>query len=417
MRRRKRRKLKPIPIIILLLIVILIIIAIFMLIKPDKLETNNETKMISITSLEEAKQFAQENNLNLDVSYKYSDEVAKDKIISQSIKVNEIIKENQDLSIVVSLGKLDKEQLKKDNINELGTVPIMMYHGIINTDTTNYIGGNVDKDGYNRTSNAFREDLEFYYENNYQMIRLEDYINGKIDVDYKKSPIILTFDDGNANNIKVEGLDEDGNIIIDKNSAVGILEEFKSKHPDFNVTATFFLNSTLFNQPEYDEKIMNWLIDNGYDIGNHTQNHLDIKQSSATEVQKEIVTVYEQLDQIIPEKYVNIIALPFGSPYSKDHSNYKYVLNSTYNNKTYKTTAALRVGWEPELSPFHKDFDKTFLKRVRAYDNNGEEFDIEMVFNMLETRRYISDGNIDTIVTSQDNNSLVADTNLEVIYY
>ena len=36
---------------------------------------------------------------------------------------------------------------------------------------------------------------------------------------------------------------------------------------------------------------------------------------------------------------------------------------------------------------------------------------------MLETRRYISDGNIDTIVTSQDNNSLVADTNLEVIYY
>ena len=123
------------------------------------------------------------------------------------------------------------------------------------------------------------------------------------------------------------------------------------------------------------------------------------------------------INPILNAKYVNIIALPFGSPYSKEHSNFQYVLNSTYNNKTYKTTAALRVGWEPELSPFHKDFDKTFLKRVRAYDNNGEEFDIEMVFNMLETRRYISDGNIDTIVTSQDNSSLVADTNLEVIYY
>ena len=121
MRRRKRRKLKPIPIIILLLIVILIIIAIFMLIKPDKLETNNETKMISITSLEEAKQFAQENNLNLDVSYKYSDEVAKDKIISQSIKVNEIIKENQDI-IQGFLNNNSNFQLKKINCHELNLI-------------------------------------------------------------------------------------------------------------------------------------------------------------------------------------------------------------------------------------------------------------------------------------------------------
>ena len=71
---------------------------------------------------------------------------------------------------------------------------------------------------------------------------------------------------------------------------------------------------------------------------------------------------------------------------------------------------------------FNKDSEK--LKRqLQDYHNDieigphPEEFDIEMVFNMLETRRYISDGNIDTIVTSQDNNSLVADTNLEVIYY
>lgn len=48
------------------------------------------------------------------------------------------------------------------------------------------------------------------------MIRLDDYINGKVDVEYGKSPIILTFDDGNEDNIKVTGLDDNGNIIIDK---------------------------------------------------------------------------------------------------------------------------------------------------------------------------------------------------------
>lgn len=418
-KRKRRRKIKPIAIVILIAILLIIIIGAVLLFKPKEEKKDDVTRMISITTLNEAESFAEEHNLNLNVSYEYNDEIEKDKIISQSIKVNSEIKENQDLDIVVSLGKLDKEKLASDKINELGTVPIMMYHGIINkpSDQTEYTGGNVDKDGYNRTTEAFYKDLEFYYENGYQMIRLNDYVNGKIDVDYKKSPIILTFDDGNDNNIKVTGLDEDGNIIIDENSAVGILEKFKKEHPDFNVTATFFVNGTLFNQPEYDEKIIKWLVENGYDVGNHTENHLDIKKSSSEQVQKEIVSVYQQLEEIIPDKYVKIIALPFGSPYSKDHSNYKYVLNSTYNNKSYETIAALRVGWEPEVSPFHKDFDKTFLKRVRAYDNNGEEFDIEMVFNMLETKRYISDGNVDTIVTSQDNSDLIGDTNLEVIYY
>ena len=65
-------------------------------------------------------------------------------------------------------------------------------------------------------------------------------------------------------------------------------------------------------------------------------------------------------------------------------NNFKYVLSTEYNGKTYETEAALRVGWEPEVSCFNKDFDKTFLKRCRAYDNNGKEFDITMVFNMLK---------------------------------
>ena len=116
----------------------------------------------------------------------------------------------------------------------------MMYHGIREktSSSTGTVGGNVDKDGYNRTPEAFRKDLESYYEKGYRMIRLDDYINGKVDVEYGKSPIILTFDDGNEDN-------------INKNIAVGILEEFKKKHPDANVTATFFVNGGIFNQSEY----------------------------------------------------------------------------------------------------------------------------------------------------------------------
>ncbi len=414
---KKKRKLNISKVVVLIVVVIIIVLGVFFIVKKGS--ENKKLLMIELTTIEEANTFTKDNNLKLEVSYEYSDEIEKDSVISQNIKKGTELKDTDTIVIVVSKGKIDKEKLASDGINELGKVPIMMYHGIRErtSSSTGTTGGNVDKDGYNRTPEAFRKDLEFYYENGYRMIRLDDYINGKVDVEYGKSPIILTFDDGNEDNIKVTGLDENGDIIIDKNSAVGILEEFKKKHPDANVTATFFVNGGIFNQSEYNEKILKWMVANGYDIGNHTQTHLDIKKSSSDRVQKEIAYVYDKLEEMIPGKYVKIIALPFGSPYVKTHDNFKYVLSTTYNDKTYDTEAALRVGWEPEVSCFDKDFDKTFLKRCRAYDNNGKEFDIEMVFKNLEKNRYISDGDPNTITIKESNKDKLVETNMKIITY
>lgn len=410
---RKKRKGRSIILIILIVLGILLIGSgvYYFATNKDNGITNkiNKDVMIKLNTLEEVKKFAKDKNIEANITYEYSDTIEKYKVISQSIKEGESIKGITSFDVIISNGKLDKEKLASDGINELGKIPIMMYHGIREktSSSTGTVGGNVDKDGYNRTPEAFREDLEFYYEKGYRMIRLEDYIKGKINTEYGKSPIVITFDDGNEDNIKVTGLDDNGNIIIDKNSAVGVLEEFKKKHPDVPVTATFFVNGGIFNQPEYNEKILKWLVDNGYDVGNHTQTHLDIKKSSGDRVQKEIAYVYDELEKIIPGKYVKIIALPFGSPYVKTNENFKYVLSTNYDGKTYDTEAALRVGWEPEVSPYDKDFDPTFLKRCRAYDNNGKEFDIDMVFTSLENNRYVSDGNSDTIIAKSDKESSI----------
>ena len=410
---RKKRKGRSIILIILIVLGILLIGGgvYYFATNKDSSITNkiNKDVMLKLNTLEEVKKFAKDKKIEANITYEYSDTIEKDKVISQSIKEGESIKGITSFDVIISNGKLDKEKLASDGINELGKIPIMMYHGIREktSSSTGTVGGNVDKDGYNRTPEAFREDLEFYYEKGYRMIRLEDYIKGKINTEYGKSPIVITFDDGNEDNIKVTGLDDNGNIIIDKNSAVGVLEEFKKKHPDVPVMATFFVNGGIFNQPEYNEKILKWLVDNGYDVGNHTQTHLDIKKSSGDRVQKEIAYVYDELEKIIPGKYIKIIALPFGSPYVKTNENFKYVLSTNYDGKTYDTEAALRVGWEPEVSPYDKDFDPTFLKRCRAYDNNGKEFDIDMVFTNLENNRYVSDGNSDTIIVKSDKESSI----------
>ena len=403
---KKKRKLNKQRIALLLLVIILLIgipSCLFLLNNNKNKPLQPKTKEINMQSfkeknIQELEKFAKENNLILEKEYEYSS-LELDTIISQSIQEGTHLKKGDTIKVIISKGEVPVSVYEENKVNELGSVPIMMYHGIhdMKDSETKYTGGNVDKDGYNRTAESFRKDLEFYYQNNYRMIRLTDYIDGVIDVPLGKSPIIITFDDGKENNFKVLG-EKNGELEIDPNCAVGILEEFKSKYKDYNVTATFFVNSGIFQQEEYNEKILKWLVNHGYDIGNHTMTHPDFTKISGERTQQEVGGIYKILDSIIPEKYVNIIAMPFGSPYKKSHPNFNIMLKTTYEGKTYETKSMLRVGWEGETSPFDKEFDKTFLKRIRAYDNNGKEFDISMNFKILENTRYISDGDKDTVV-------------------
>lgn len=371
-------------------------------------------------NIKEVVEFTTKYNLDLEINEVFDDSIIKDNVTWQNIKSDEILKKDTKIVVSKSKGKNMEKQYKENNVDESGLIPVMMYHGIVNLkdSDTAYTGGNVDKDGYTRTAESFRKDLDYYYNEGYRMIRLEDYIDGKIDTEMGKSPIVLTFDDGLENNIKVTGLDSNGNIIIDPNSAVGILEEYKTKYPDYNVTATFFINGGLFRQTEYNEKILNWLIDNGYDIGNHTYTHVDFTTVDENKATQEVGKMYQKLDSIIKDKYVNIVALPFGSPYDDDHINFRYIIEGTYNGYKYNTKSTLRVGWEANYSPFSKSFNPQFIKRIRAYDNNGENFDIKMNFNRLKEIRYISDGDINTIVIPTEyRNYIKDDTNKQIIVY
>lgn len=375
----------------------------------------NDLGGMTVTEVED---YAKSVDIELDIEYQYSSTIDKDIVISQDMEVGSKVSNGDKVKVIISKGEVPVSVYQEYEVNELGTVPIMMYHGIVDmkSSETSYMGGNVDKDGYNRTAEAFSEDLEFYYQKGYRMVRLSDYVDGVIDVELGFSPIILTFDDGNENNFKVLG-EKDGELIIDPNCAVGILEEFKKKYPDYGVTATFFVNSSLFNQDKYNEKILHWLVDNGYDVGNHTMTHVDFTKIDVNKTSEEVGGVYQILENIIPNQYVSIVALPFGSPYKKGHSNYQTILEGEYNGVQYQTKAALRVGWEAEVSCFDVNFDSTFLKRIRAYDNNGKEFDIEMNFKILENKRYISDGNVDTVVVLDSDKDRVSAGSKEVITY
>jgi peptidoglycan/xylan/chitin deacetylase (PgdA/CDA1 family) len=408
---KRKKKIKYKNIFILIILILIIKLCFFN-------NTEKVMKDLSNMNITQIKQYSKNNNLKLTIKYSYNDKIKKNIIIKQNIKPNTKLLKNQSLIINISKGPIPTDLYKKNNVNELGLVPIMMYHGIHNITDNIYTGGNIDKDGYNRTVEAFKQDLDMYYKEGYQMIKLKDYINGIIDVDLGKSPIILTFDDGLSNNIKILGRNKDNSLIIDPSSAVGILESYKKKYPNFNVTATFFINNELFNQTKYNNDILKWLVNNGYDIGNHTKDHPKIADITKEKTIEEVGSIYKLLDTIIPNKYTHIVALPYGSPTTKDHPNFSSILDGNYNDYKYHTDSTLRVGWDANVSPFNINFDKTYLKRVRAWDNNGINFDIAMVFNNLKKTKYISDGNINTItIPNSYSDKLNSSVNKQIIKY
>ncbi|MCR4731060.1 MAG: polysaccharide deacetylase family protein [Saccharofermentans sp.] len=302
------------------------------------------------------------------------------------------------------------EEYKQAGINELNSVPILMYHRIygMKNSETQYKGGNVDKDGYNRTSEAFEADLRSFYEQGYRMMRLTDFVDGNIDVPFGYSPLILTFDDG-IRDVVIEGWNDDGSPKFDPGCAIAILEKIKAEFPDYNVTATFFLNYKLFcNSEKDDKKILKWMVDNGYDIGNHTYDHVKLGGMKGDAIEKQVGSMYKLLDSIIPGQYVNIVALPYGSPekISEDNADYKKILEGSYEGFNYTTKATLLCAWTRSYSPFVRDYNKTAIRRIRAYDNGGVYWDIEDNFKQLNNgKRYISDGDPDTIVYPSEDNA------------
>ncbi|MBQ8892700.1 MAG: PASTA domain-containing protein [Bacilli bacterium] len=196
-----KRKVKVKKKSILLVVIIVVLIGSFIVfflmnnnssegIKSNNTKSKEEKEITDFKgmTISEAKKYLESKSISFDIDYDYNDEIEKDIVIEST-------KNDDSFKILVSLGSIPLDKFKENKVNELGNVPIMMYHGIVNTTDNKYTGGNVDKDGYNRTSKAFLEDLEMYYSKGYRMIRLKDYIDGNIDVELGKSPIILTFDD------------------------------------------------------------------------------------------------------------------------------------------------------------------------------------------------------------------------------
>lgn len=294
---------------------------------------------------------------------------------------------SEELSPQVAAEEIDLAKIKP---NEAGRIMVLMYHGIAEPEAE-----------WVRTPDNLRKDLQTLYEKGYRPISLQDYVTGNITTEAGYTPIVLTFDDGRKNNFELIK-NSQGKWVLNPDCAVAILEEFNREHPDFPLEATFFVNNnTPFGQPEHLAYKLQYIVEKGMDIGNHTNTHVDFSKADASRIQKEIAGVVEMLGAYLPDYTVNTLALPSGSR-PQDKELYTYLAQGSYEGISYQNTAILNVGWDPDQSPYHQDFNPLAIHRIRAselqkYVQNVGMYDWLERFDKGSQTRFVSDGDANTV--------------------
>ena len=272
------------------------------------------------------------------------------------------------------INKKDKKQFENKTglkSNQMGKIMILMYHRFTDKET----------DDWTRSFDNFEKDLQVLYDKGYRPINLKDYINGKIDIPAGFTPVIFTFDDGTAGQFNL--VEKDGVLKANPKSAVGIMEQFNKTHPDFGLKGTFFINYTSFFQGKgSSEQKLKYLIDNGFEIGNHTMSHINLKKAASAEViKKEIGEHVKKTGELIPGYVVDELALPLGIS-SKKFS--QYVVEGEYQGIKYKNRAIMLVGSNPALSPFDKNRNLLKLPRIRARGKKSVNEDMYYWLNYFD---------------------------------
>jgi peptidoglycan/xylan/chitin deacetylase (PgdA/CDA1 family) len=268
--------------------------------------------------------------------------------------------------------------------NELGRVMILEYHKI-----------DYPENRWTRTPENFRRDLETLYAKGYRAINLGDLLDRRVKTPRGTTPVVFTFDDSSPGQFRY--VDDNGTLSVDAKSAVGILDQFTREHPDFGRAATFFVlpgaskPNRLFNQPEFEGKKLQYLVSQGYEIGNHTLWHANLGKYDESTVRTQIAEAQQWIQRLVPDYRIRTIALPHGV-YPK---NVDWAMRGAAKGTTYSHDAILMLAGGPAMSPFDRKFEPTRLPRIQAVETDLTFW--LRYFDRNPQERFVSDGDPGTI--------------------
>jgi peptidoglycan/xylan/chitin deacetylase (PgdA/CDA1 family) len=230
--------------------------------------------------------------------------------------------------------------------NELGKVPVLMYHKLTPHPTSDY----------ERRPRDFTADLTYLDKHGFVPITAADFVTGKIDIPAGKHPVVLTFDDGTVSQFELgaDGKPKPG-------TALALMQAFAVTHPDFPAVATFYVNAAPFGTSA-GERALAYLTAHGDEVGDHTVDHTNLRTATDAKVQSEIAGNLTMIVKADPGAKVTTFALPFGAvPKTRALAH-----AGSSGRTSYSFAGVFAVGANPAHSPYNAAFDPTYVPRIRA---------------------------------------------------
>ena len=275
--------------------------------------------------------------------------------------------------------EIDLDKIKP---NEAGEIPIVMFHAFVDeldpdeTYSESYLL-------CTQSFSYFRELLPRLYDMGYRLISMNDFLNNEIKVEAGYKPIVFTFDDGTSSQFSL--IEQNGELTLNPDCAAAIILDFYEEHPDFGKDATFYV--CLGNNPFYTERSsgpklagtlqerMQYLVDLGFDVGNHTYTHYNLSSTtSAEDIIREVgqnqAKMYELVDGVV------------------------------------------EAGWDPAISPVHPDYDPYSIDRVSGRGFKAQDMDLIWWLENPRQPLYVSDGDPYTITVPETSLALVDESKL-----
>ncbi|MGH3390610.1 MAG: polysaccharide deacetylase family protein, partial [Actinomadura sp.] len=234
--------------------------------------------------------------------------------------------------------------------NELGVVPVLMYHRILPKSQVSL----------DRTTKELRGEFERLAKGGYVPVTAAEFVSGRIDIPAGGHPVVLSFDDGHPSHFAL-----DANGVPRPDTVVGMLMDVSRRYPGFRPVATFFVNREPFLLGGQASAGLRWLLQHGFEIANHTLNHPDLSRMSQKQVQQEIGRDERQIVQLTGVHAVTL-AFPFGAIPKK--AGWAARMAGEYDFK-----GAFLAGWRPSGSPFAEDFEPMAIPRIRSEGKIKEE--------------------------------------------
>lgn len=245
----------------------------------------------------------------------------------------------------ILLWTFDSAVSQNEAVSNTKGIPVLMFHRVVNRKAKNKYEINIQE---------FKQILGLLKDEGFSPVGMDEITQGTFRKEcIGKKLFLMTFDDAHISQLKFSS---DGK--LNPKCALAILLSYFE-----NPRATFFINTRNGGAPfvYQSQKKINFLIEKGMIIGNHTASHKRVDKLTDSELLQELADVFLYLNKLGHHSKEMFFAYPYGIALNKEKQ--KLLKAFKYEGCDYCITAAFssRLGYKEKRPKAESEHDYPLL--------------------------------------------------------